>query len=109
VRDAAVLIPAGGVGTRLGRRTPKQFLRLGGPPLLLSAVRPFLGHPAVHAVVVAVPEPYVVRARRLLAPAGRAVSVTVVPGGPSRQESVGRALQAAPAGSWWFTMGRARS
>ena len=28
--SVAVLVPAGGVGTRLGRRTPKQFLSLGG-------------------------------------------------------------------------------
>jgi 2-C-methyl-D-erythritol 4-phosphate cytidylyltransferase len=99
VRDTAVLIPAGGVGARLGRRTPKQFLRLGDAAILAATVRPFLRHPAVRAVVVAVPEPYLTRARRLLPRAGRAVSVTVVPGGASRQESVDRALQAAPAGA----------
>lgn len=99
MRDTAVLIPAGGVGARLGRRTPKQFLRLGDAAILAATVRPFLRHPAVRAVVVAVPEPYLTRARRLLPRAGRAVSMTVVPGGASRQESVDRALQAAPAGA----------
>jgi 2-C-methyl-D-erythritol 4-phosphate cytidylyltransferase len=67
--------------------------------MLAATVRPFLQHPAVRAVVVAVPEPHLARARRLLRRAAPAVSVTVVPGGDSRQASVERALQAAPAGA----------
>src|SRR5438552_2672417 len=37
MRDVAVLIPAGGVGARLGGRTPKQFLRLGREATLVRA------------------------------------------------------------------------
>jgi 2-C-methyl-D-erythritol 4-phosphate cytidylyltransferase len=93
------LIPAGGAGTRLGRRTPKQFLALGGGPVLAATVRHFARHPAVDAVVVAAPAAHVDRARRLLARCGRRGAITVVAGGRTRQESVRLALQAAPAGA----------
>jgi 2-C-methyl-D-erythritol 4-phosphate cytidylyltransferase len=93
-RRVAVLIPAGGIGTRLGRRTPKQFLRLGGATILATTLRHFTSHPAVAAVVVAAPAAHVARTRALLR-SRRAVEV--VAGGATRQESVWCALQAAPA------------
>ena len=93
MRDVAVLIPAGGIGTRLGRRTPKQFLHVGGETILAATVRQFRRHPRLAAIVVAAPAQHVARARRLL---GR--GVTVVPGGATRHESVRRALEAAPHG-----------
>ncbi len=93
MRDVAVLIPAGGVGTRLGRRTPKQFLNVGGEAILTATVRRFRRHPRLAAIVVAAPDVHVTRARRLLGP-----GVTVVAGGPTRQESVRLALDAAPHG-----------
>jgi 2-C-methyl-D-erythritol 4-phosphate cytidylyltransferase len=92
--DVVVLVPAGGVGVRLGRRIPKQFLALGREPILAATVRHFRSHPRVAAVVVAAPAAHVDRARRAL---GRGpATLTVVEGGPTRQESVWLALQAAP-------------
>lgn len=98
MRDTVVLVPAGGIGARLGRTTPKQFLALGGIPILVATVRHFVGHPAVSAIVVAVPESHVRRAGRLLQPLERRRPLAVVAGGPTRQASVGLALQAVPAG-----------
>jgi len=94
VRDIAVVIPAGGVGRRMGGRTPKQFLRIGGTTILALTVRAFARHPSVGAVVVAAPAAYVDRTRRALAGVPR---VTVVEGGAERQESVARGIQATPA------------
>jgi 2-C-methyl-D-erythritol 4-phosphate cytidylyltransferase len=93
--DVAVLIPAGGIGARMGHRTPKQFLALGREPILAATLRHFRRHPRVGAVVVAVPAAHVERARRVLGQRGAAL--TVVVGGATRQESVWLALQAAPA------------
>src|SRR5438094_708454 len=76
MRDVAVLIPAGGVGARLGGRTPKQFLRLGREAVLVTTIRHFRRHPRVAAIVVAAPAAHVARARRLLG-----AGVTVVAGG----------------------------
>jgi 2-C-methyl-D-erythritol 4-phosphate cytidylyltransferase len=92
----AVVIPAGGVGTRFGGRLPKQFIKLGRAPVLTETVGHFSRHPAVIAIVVAAPEIHVERTRRALAPIARRVSVTVVQGGGMRQDSVWLALQAVP-------------
>lgn len=95
--SVAVVVPAGGSGTRLGRRTPKQFLRLGGVPILARTVRHFVRHPAVDVIVVAVPAAHVARARALLGRPRARTALTVVAGGRTRQESVRLALQAVPA------------
>jgi 2-C-methyl-D-erythritol 4-phosphate cytidylyltransferase len=95
--EVCALVPAGGIGTRLGHRVPKQFLRVSGVSILVATVRRLRRLPALSAVVVAAPEAYIVRTRRLLGAGGRRAPITVVPGGPTRQESVWRALQAAPA------------
>ena len=97
IADVAVLVPAGGLGTRLGGRMPKQFLVLGREPILSATLRHFRRHPRVRAVLVAAPAAHVERARRVLR--GPGAALTVVAGGATRQESVWLALQAAPAGA----------
>lgn len=97
MRSIGVVIPAGGAGTRTGRRLPKQFLPLGGEPIITITLRHFLRHPEVAVVVVAAPPAYLTRTRRLVGrrtPAGPVLEV--VPGGATRQESVGCALAAVP-------------
>jgi 2-C-methyl-D-erythritol 4-phosphate cytidylyltransferase len=93
----AVLVPAGGLGTRLGSRTPKQFLTLGGATILARTLAHFRRHPDVRAIIVAAPAEHVARTRRVVGRSVRPV-VEVVTGGATRQESVWLALQAAPAG-----------
>ena len=90
------VIPAGGIGTRLGRRTPKQFLALGGGSILAATVAHFARHPAIGAIVVAAPAAHVNRCRLALRSVGRGRAITIVPGGSTRQESVWLTLQAAP-------------
>lgn len=91
----AVLVPAGGLGTRLGRRTPKQYLQVGGATILARTLTHFVRHPDVRAIVVAAPAEHLARTRRLVARSGRR-PVEVVAGGATRQESVWQALQAVP-------------
>jgi 2-C-methyl-D-erythritol 4-phosphate cytidylyltransferase len=97
VASLAVVIPAGGTGSRMGHATPKQFLRLGGVPILVATVRCFAAHPDVRAVVVAAPAALVAPTERMLRPHVRRPALVVVAGGAERQESVWRALQALPA------------
>jgi len=92
----AAVIPAGGVGARLGARTPKQFLRIGRTPILAMTVRHFTRHPSMAAVVVAAPAAHLALTRRILARTGRGAPATVVVGGPTRQDSVWLALLALP-------------
>ncbi|MBW3552481.1 MAG: 2-C-methyl-D-erythritol 4-phosphate cytidylyltransferase [Gemmatimonadetes bacterium] len=69
----------------------KQYLELAGQPILLHAVRAFLGHPAVSWVIVALPAEDVGSPPPFL-PEG----VTVVAGGAERGDSVRLALDAVP-------------
>ncbi|MDQ6735578.1 MAG: 2-C-methyl-D-erythritol 4-phosphate cytidylyltransferase [Nitrospirota bacterium] len=54
LRTAAV-IPAAGRGLRIGGPTPKQFLTLGGLPILVHVLRVLEGSAAVTEIILAVP------------------------------------------------------
>ena len=47
------VIPAAGVGRRVGADVPKQYLDLAGRPVIDYTVRVFLDHPRIEGVVVA--------------------------------------------------------
>src|SRR5690348_15542680 len=53
-RTAAV-VPAAGRGLRMGGATPKQFLTLGGLPILVHALRVLEGSTAVTDIILTVP------------------------------------------------------
>ena len=94
-----VILPAAGIGTRMAPATggaPKQFIELGGVPILLHSLRAFLAVPRVTGVYLAVREPEQQRVSALLAQYQLAGRVHVVRGGDSRQESVANALAALP-------------
>ncbi len=46
------LLPAAGVGARMGGHTPKQYLDLAGRPMLWHSIAAFQRHPAITAVHV---------------------------------------------------------
>lgn len=87
---AAVVVPAGGGGERMGG-VRKQYLELAGEPMVLRSLRLFLEHPAFDWVIVALPAEDMA-APPLFLPEG----VTVVAGGETRGESVGYGLAAVP-------------
>ena len=97
-----VILPAAGMGTRMASATggaPKQFLELGGIPILLHSLRAFLAVPRVTGIYVAVREPEQQRVSALLAEHKLNDRVHVVPGGDTRQDSVAHALAALPSTS----------
>lgn len=97
-----VILPAAGIGTRMAAATggaPKQFLSLGGMPILIHSLRAFLAVPRVTGIYVAVREPEQARLRELLTEYDLADRIQVVTGGDSRQDSVANALAALPSDS----------
>jgi 2-C-methyl-D-erythritol 4-phosphate cytidylyltransferase len=96
--DVAVLVPAAGLGTRLGPGAPKALRELGGASLLVHALRRVTRAAGVGLVVVAAPVGAVDSVRAsLVALDGRASDgVVVVEGGATRQDSVAAALAAVP-------------
>ena len=91
----AAVVPAGGSGTRMGNEVAKQFLQLGGVPLLIHALRVFEASRTIAEIVVVVPEDAVVSCREeLLPPFAFSKVSTVAGGGARRQDSVWNGLQA---------------
>ncbi len=82
-----------GLPTRAERPvTAKQFLSIGGIPVLVHCVRAFLAVTRVKEVLVAVRKAETGRVTALLARYGFLGRVRVVEGGDNRQESVSNAL-----------------
>lgn len=85
-----VIIPAAGSGTRFGGDVPKQFLPLGGKPLVQRVVERFLFDDVVTRVVVPVLDMLLSAVKT--SPGER---VQFVAGGETRLQSVTRGLEAA--------------
>jgi len=92
-----VILPAAGLGTRMAGPQPKQFLALGGVPILIHSLRAFAAAPRVTSIYVAVRKAEMERAEAQVAEFRFAGRVQVVEGGEKRQESVANALRALPA------------
>jgi 2-C-methyl-D-erythritol 4-phosphate cytidylyltransferase len=94
--NVSVIIPAAGLGTRMGREksgvSRKQFMLLDGAPILIHTIRKFLRCPSVKEIVIALRAEDMDWARELVATEKPAKPVRVVEGGDSRQESVEHAL-----------------
>ena len=97
----AVILPAAGLGTRMGRASAetagtsrKQFMLLDGSPILLHTVRKFAASDRVSEIVIALRREDLDWVGDLLRQQTRNKSVRVVEGGNSRQESVERGLAA---------------
>jgi 2-C-methyl-D-erythritol 4-phosphate cytidylyltransferase len=95
----SVILPAAGLGTRMGRSSAektgtsrKQFMLLDGSPILLHTVRKFAACDEVSEIVVAVRREDLEWVGELLRAEIRNKPVRVVEGGNSRQESVANAL-----------------
>jgi 2-C-methyl-D-erythritol 4-phosphate cytidylyltransferase len=78
----AVILVAAGSGQRLGAGVPKAYVEVGGQTLVQHAINVFTGHPAVAQVIVVLPP----------GDSGWYPTVTAVPGGATRQESVAAGL-----------------
>jgi 2-C-methyl-D-erythritol 4-phosphate cytidylyltransferase len=80
-----VVIPAAGIGRRLGGR-PKALLELGGQPMLRRTLAPFLADPRVIRIAIAVGADLLADPPEWLAAAGP--RVRLVEGGERRGDSV---------------------
>jgi 2-C-methyl-D-erythritol 4-phosphate cytidylyltransferase len=89
-----MVVLAGGIGRRIGRPFPKQFLLLGGKPLLvhvLEKARPIV---ELEQIVITCPEAHLEETRQLLENHGFDRRFRCIVGGGTRQESVYLGLKA---------------
>ncbi len=97
----AVILPAAGLGTRMVKgaadttgTSRKQFMLLDGVPILVHTVRKFASCERVDQIVVALRKDDLAWVAELLAREVPGVTINVVEGGNSRQESVENAFAA---------------
>ncbi len=88
----SVILPAAGMGTRMGKTSKKQFLQLDGSPILIHTLRRFSKVADVNEIIVACRVEDMADVQGMLEGAHIDKAVRLVEGGASRQESVEHAL-----------------
>src|SRR5438874_12360576 len=89
----AAILPAAGLGTRMGAETPKQFLELDGTPIVILSLRRIAACPQVTDIIVATRADEVARLEDRIRKEKFQQAVRVVKGGESRKVSVAAALR----------------
>jgi 2-C-methyl-D-erythritol 4-phosphate cytidylyltransferase len=92
----AVIVAAAGRGERLGSGVPKAMQLLAGESLVVHAVRSVAAAQQISYVIVAAPPNDVDSVRAQCRTFLTGPVITVVPGGPTRLQSVAAALDAVP-------------
>jgi 2-C-methyl-D-erythritol 4-phosphate cytidylyltransferase len=88
----AAIVPAAGLGTRMGADQPKQFLELDGTPLIIFTLRRLASCPAITDFLISTRAEDVVSLQDKVAKAALGRPARVVHGGDTRQQSVANAL-----------------
>ncbi len=86
------IIPAAGMGVRMGGGTPKQFLSLDGVPIFVHTLRKFAASPVIDEILLALRPDDRERAQKDIDREHFTKPLRLVVGGASRQETVARAL-----------------
>src|SRR5580698_11183331 len=89
----AAILPAAGLGTRMGAETPKQFLELDGVPIVILSLRRIASCELVTDIIVATRGDGIAKIQAAISGEKFSQNVRVVKGGDTRQESVSAALK----------------
>ncbi len=92
--STGMVVLAGGIGKRIGRPFPKQFLLLGGKPLIVHVLEKARALPEIERVAITCPEAHLEPTRELISNHGLGPKFECILGGASRQESVYNGLVA---------------
>lgn len=90
------IIPAAGMGTRMGHDTPKQFLSLNGVPIFIHTLKKFDRAAIVDEIIVGVRKEEADHVGQAISQERFSKPVRVAEGGGTRQETVARALAQIP-------------
>jgi 2-C-methyl-D-erythritol 4-phosphate cytidylyltransferase len=88
----AAIIPAAGLGTRMGAEMPKQFLELDGLPIVIFTLRRLAACAAITDFFISTRADDIVFLQDKVGKAGIGRPARVIHGGDTRQQSVANAL-----------------
>lgn len=91
-KKTAVIIAAAGTGKRMGSSIPKQYLKIGGEPILLKSIRAFCDNKEIDWIVVVTNGDYIQACLEMKDRYGLDKIQAVIEGGEERQDSVYRAI-----------------
>ena len=97
----SAIIVAAGRGLRMGAGESKQYLSLGGRPILVHTLEVFERMPEAEEIVLVASEEEIGKARALVERYGVSKVAAVVAGGADRQGSVREGLKAVRDGAEW--------
>lgn len=98
-RKRILIVMAAGSGTRMGASVPKQFLNLGGVPILRRTIETFVAAVPGIKVVTVLPEDHIAFWKEYCLTSAFNCPQTLVPGGITRFHSVRNALRKVPDGA----------
>ena len=87
-----MIIAAAGIGTRLGASVPKQYLKIGGEPIILKTLRAFENMEEIDHIFVVAGSEYMDYCDKLAKENNINKIKSIVAGGAQRQDSVYNAL-----------------
>jgi 2-C-methyl-D-erythritol 4-phosphate cytidylyltransferase len=93
MQTITAILPAAGLGTRMGAETPKQFLELDGAPIAILSLRRIASCDLVTDIIVPTRADNVAQLEARIGQEKFKQKVRVVRGGDSRQDSVAKALE----------------
>lgn len=91
-----VIIVAGGKGLRMGADIPKQFLEVGGKPILMHTIQRFADYDAKMQIILVLPHEQQDYWRQLCSQYGFTVPHIIVDGGDTRFQSCKNGIMAIP-------------
>ncbi len=97
--DKYALITAGGSGTRMGADVPKQFLEVGGLPILMRTLRLFGGLSDIKGIIITLNPDVIQQWNYLLHRHSEQTPHRVVAGGSTRSKSIRNGLMHIPDGA----------
>jgi len=111
MRNTCVIVPAAGSGTRMGGSVPKQFILVGGIPILVRTLNAFASLPSISTIFLVIAEGHIPDAAEVVAEWNRqpgskgrnkaVPEISIVAGGTERMHSVYNGLRNLPVECDW--------
>jgi D-ribitol-5-phosphate cytidylyltransferase len=93
VKKFSCIYLSGGTGTRMKLDIPKQFLSVGGKPILVHVLERIDNIEEVEEIIIPSPRDYIEKTEDIIRNYGFSTEINVIDGGRTRQESVYKGLQ----------------
>ncbi|MFD1426148.1 IspD/TarI family cytidylyltransferase [Kroppenstedtia sanguinis] len=89
----SMILLSGGIGTRMKVSTPKQFLQIGGKPMIVHVLEKVEQIEAIEEIIIPSPRGFIEKTEEIIQRNQFTKPIRLIEGGQTRQESTYKALQ----------------